>query len=189
MNNKKLDFPESLEEYIKQKRDDMLNNFHRVLPTNELLFDRWEKGKYLNFGENSNIYDTSIIMGDVKVGKNVWIGPYTLLDAVNGSVEIGDWCAISSGVFIYTHDSSKYYLSSGTCPFVKGNIKIGNNTQIGSMSIIACGVTVGNHCVIGANSFVNKDIPDYSIACGTPAKVIGEVIIKNNDIEFKYFNK
>lgn len=56
------------------------------------------------------------------------------------------------------------------------------------MSIISCGVSIGHHCIIGANSFVNKDIPDYSIAAGNPAKVIGEVRIKENgDIERFYY--
>ena len=179
-------FEDNLQEYIQSKRAEMHAKYNRVLPTNELFYDRWQKAKDLKFGENSNIYDTSIVMGNVKVGKNVWIGPYTLLDGVKEEIEIGDWCTISTGVLIFTHDSTKYYLTSGKQNFQQGKVKIGNNTQIGSMSMISHGVTIGHHCVIGANSFVKSDIPDFSIAVGTPAKVIGRVVLENDDVRLEY---
>jgi len=65
----------------------------------------------------------------------------------------------------------------------KGEVVIGKNSWIGeNVSII--GAKIGKHCVIGANSFVNSDIPDYSIAVGTPAKVIKKLNIdeRNNEI-------
>jgi acetyltransferase-like isoleucine patch superfamily enzyme len=49
---------------------------------------------------------------------------------------------------------------------------IGNNVQIGANSIIAPGVTIGDNVVIGALSYVNKDIPSNSVAVGAPCKVI-----------------
>jgi acetyltransferase-like isoleucine patch superfamily enzyme len=53
----------------------------------------------------------------------------------------------------------------------KGNVYIGDNSWIGeSVSII--GANIGKHCVIGANSVVTHDIPDYCVAVGSPAKVI-----------------
>ncbi len=55
------------------------------------------------------------------------------------------------------------------------------------MSIIKHGVKIGKGCIIGANSFVNKDIEDYSVAFGTPAKVVGKVILKGNDVSIKYY--
>ena len=61
----------------------------------------------------------------------------------------------------------------------KGEVIIGENSWIGeNVSIV--GAKIGKHCVIGANSFVNKDIPDYSIAVGTPAKVIKKISQKDN---------
>lgn len=53
----------------------------------------------------------------------------------------------------------------------KGEVYIGENSWIGeNVSVLSC--KIGKHCIIGANSVVNKDIPDYSIAVGAPAKVI-----------------
>lgn len=173
--------------FIEVKRKDMFEEWNRVLPTNELFFDRWEKAEFLNCGEGTTIYDSSVIMGNVEIGKNVWVGPFTVLEAINGRLKIGDHCNISSGVQIFTHDSVKSVLTSGKQGFEIGDVEIGNNTYIGGMSIVTKGVNIGDHCVIGANSMVNKDIPSYSIAYGTPVKVVGKVIIKDNNVEYKYY--
>jgi len=181
-------FEEEIENYINKKRDYIYKTWNRVLPTNELFFDRWDKAKYIKCGEGTSIYDSSIIMGEVNVGKNVWIGPFTLLEGINGKITIGDNCNISAGVQIYTHDSSMYVISEGKVPFKKGDVCIGNNTYIGSMSVIKENINIGNYCIVGAGSFVNKDVPDNSVAFGTPAKIVGKIIIENEEIRVDYFN-
>ncbi len=182
------EFAELFENYMLNKRNDMRRAFNRVLPSGEYIFNRFEKAKYLETGEGSSIYDTSVIMGNVEIGENVWIGPYTLLEGINGKLKIGDNSTIDAGVMIYTHDSTKKYISGGINPVETGDVMIGNNTVIGTLSIIGCGISIGNHCVVGANSFVNCDVPDYSIVAGTPAKVIGKVIgNSDNSVDFQYF--
>jgi len=69
----------SFVELYNKLRDEMRQNWQRDLPVEEMLFDRWERAKSLGFGEESSIYHNSYVYGDVKVGKNTWIGPYTLL--------------------------------------------------------------------------------------------------------------
>ena len=51
-------------------------------------------------------------------------------------------------------------------------VKILKDTWIGTNVVIVGNVTIGKHCVIGANSFINHDIPDYCVAVGSPAKVV-----------------
>ena len=183
------EFGALLETYLAEKRDTMRNRFNRVLPTGELLFNRFDKAPYLHCGEGSSIYDTSVVMGDVEIGNHVWVGPYTLLDGSNAPLKISDYVSIDSGVMIYTHDSTRYYVSGGINPFDKGAVFIGEHTVIGTMSSIGCGVRIGSHCVIAAHSYVNKDIPDYSIAAGTPARIIGEVKTnKDGSVSFAYFS-
>lgn len=183
----KKEFTENFNELMSIRRDDMRARFNRVLPSGEYIFNRFDKAEYLNCGEGSSIYDTSIVMGNVKIGSHVWIGPYTLLDGYNAKLEIGDYVSIDAGVMIYTHDTTKNYISGGREPVVLGDVTIGNNTVIGTMSMIGCGVTIGNHCVIGAHSYVNIDIPDYCIAAGNPAKIIGIVKIdEDGKVEFLY---
>lgn len=182
-------FEDEFNKFIQTKRQEMKDKYNRVLPTGELIFNRFDKAKYLNCGAGTSIYDTSIVMGDVKIGENVWIGPYTILEGLNEKLIIGNFVSIAAGVMIYTHDSTKYFLTGGAAPYEKGEVIIGDNTVIGTMSMIGYGVHIGNHCVIGAHSFVNTDIPDYSIAVGVPAKIIGKVIINGSQVNFEYLNR
>lgn len=163
-----------IEDLYRHLRQKMRQKWNRDLPFNELLFDRWERAKHLNFGENASIYNNSYVYGDVKVGHNTWIGPYTLLDGTGG-LDIGDWCCISANVHIYTHDTVDRFVSGGEEPTQYAPVNIENNCYIGPNSIIRRGVTIGHHAVIGASTFVNKDIPPFSIAVGTPVKIIGKV--------------
>jgi len=145
--------------------------FNRVLPISELITDRWEKAAFLGFGEKTSVYDSSYIYGEVKVGKNTWIGPFTILDGTGG-LTIGDNCSISAGVQIYSHDTVKWAISGGDAPYDYKPTLIGNNCYIGPNSIISKGVTIGNNCIVGANSFVNKSFNDNSRIAGNPARII-----------------
>jgi hypothetical protein len=64
-----------LDHYFKQK-------FNRNLPFAEVLFDRWDKSKSLGFGKGTSVYDSCHVFGDVRVGENVWVGPFTIIDGI-----------------------------------------------------------------------------------------------------------
>ena len=159
--------------FIVFRRNKIKKLYDRVLPLNELLSDRWEKAKFLGFGEKSSIYDSSIVLGKVKVGANTWIGPFTILDG-SGGLKIGDNCSISAGVQIYSHDSVKWAVSGGTAQYEYGNVIIGNNCYIGPNSIISKGCILGEGTIVGANTFVNSSFPANSKIGGNPAKLLGE---------------
>ena len=165
---------DDLEYYIMEVRRLFKKKWNRVIPISETLLGdraRWEKAEFLGFGEGTSIYDNSFVFGDVKVGKNTWIGPFTVLDG-SGGLEIGDFCSISAGVQIYSHDSVKWAITGGKEKYEYALTKIGNCCYLGPNTIIEKGVKIGDHSIIGANSFVNKDIPSYSVAVGCPARVI-----------------
>ncbi|MEK6886804.1 MAG: acyltransferase [Nanoarchaeota archaeon] len=145
--------------------------------------------------ENKKVkyHETTWIVGNPMIGKGTWIGAFTVIDG-SGGLEIGKECDISSGVHIYTHSTAKRCVSgkkfdkNGSIDrslIEKKPVKIGNNTFIGANSTILMGVTIGKHSIIGAGSVVIKNIPDYSVAAGTPAKVIGKIIINKNSTEIK----
>jgi len=155
-------------------RDETREHWQRALPLEEMLFDRWERAKSLGFGEGSSIYHNSYVYGDVKVGSNTWIGPFTLLDG-SGGLDIGNHCSISAGVHIYTHDTVKWALSGGKAEYEHASVKIGNCCYIGSQTVIAKGVTIRDHSLIGACSFVKESVPPYTIAFGAPCRPVGRV--------------
>lgn len=163
-----------------------LSTLNRSLPFNETFVDRWERAIKLGFGEGTSIYDSSLVLGNVKIGSNCWIGPFTILDGSGGLI-IGNFCTISSGVHIYSHDNVKQTLTSGIIPIERSPVKIGNNVYLGPNVVVSKGVEIGDYCVIGVGSFVNKNIDSNTIVVGQPARPIGKVIIEENNVKFKYF--
>lgn len=187
-NDSQKKFYESILELHETLDNSFLRNHNRSLPLNEMLIDRWERAKKLGFGDNTSIYDSSVVIGNVKVGMNVWIGPFTIIDG-SGNISIGDYCTISAGVHIYTHDNVRQTLTSGKMQIERTPVLIGNNVYVGPNVIITKGVSIGNSCVIGAGAFINKDVPDYSIVMGQPGKVVGKIEFKNGEPVFVYDNK
>ncbi len=168
-------------------RATMRSAWDRDLPLVELLFDRWERARSLGFGEASSAYHLSYFYGRVEVGANVWIGPYTLIDGSGGGVDIGDYCVISAGVHIYTHDTVAWAVSAGRSERKRAPVSLEDCVYVGAQTVIAMGVRIGAHSVIGANSFVNRDIPPYSVAGGVPCRVIGRVeVSEDGTVEMIY---
>lgn len=168
---KKMKYYDKLLEVFKRLRDDKRNRYNRVLPFGDYIVDRWEKALYLGFGEGSSIYDSSLVFGDVKVGKNTWIGPFTILDGYGGLI-IGDNCSISAGVQIYSHDSVRWATSGGGQGYDYEPTTIEDNCYIGPNTVIAKGLTIGVGSIVGANSYVDKSWPQGSRIAGNPAKSI-----------------
>jgi len=167
-----------LGELYRERRSEMRSAWDRDLPFDELLFDRWERAQALGFGADSSIYHMSYVYGDVSVGEHTWVGPFTVLDGTGG-LRIGAYCSISAGVHIYTHDTVDWAISGGRAQPRHGPVTIGDCCYIGSQVVIAQGVTIGDHSVIGAGAFVNHDIPALSIAAGVPCRIIGEVRVSD----------
>ncbi len=166
-------------------RQQMKEKWDRDLPFQELITDRWERARNLGFGEGTSVYQSAYIMWDVKVGEHTWIGPNVLIEG-RAPVRIGNYCSISAGVQIYTHDSIRWALSGGKAPYEVAPVTIGDNCHIGACTIILKGVEIGHHCVIGAASLVNRSLKPYTIAFGIPARPCGQVVIHdNNEIELK----
>lgn len=162
-----------LKKFLQNRRLFVSQKFSRVVPFGDYISDRWEKAHYLGFGEGTSIYDSSLVLGDVKVGKNCWIGPFTILDGSGEGLIIGDNCHISAGVHIYTHDTVAQVIYNTNRQIAK--VSIGNSCYIGPNVVISKGVTIGNNVVIGANSFVNKNIADFSKVFGNPARVVESI--------------
>lgn len=101
----------------------------------------------------------------LKIGKYVDIGIFSYINAKHG-VELEDNVQIGSHCSLYT---------ISTIDNKHGKILVKKNAKIGSHSVVMPRVTIGENSIIGAFSFVNKDIPDNVLAYGVPAKVIKKI--------------
>lgn len=101
---------------------------------------------------------------NLQLGENTDIGAFTYINAKYG-VEIQENVQIGSHCSIY---------SWSTIDDKKGKVVIKKDAKIGSHSLVMPGVTIGENAVVGAFSFVTKDIPDNAIALGVPARVVKE---------------
>ena len=151
----------------------MKEDHARHVSLGDLLGDRWETARRYGFGEGSSCYDNVLILGEVKVGKNTWIGPNVILDG-SGGLEIGDYCSISAGVQIYSHHTVKWATGMGADPVELAPVKIGSGVYLGPQSVVQMGVAIGDRAVIGAMSLVNRDVPSDAKAWGVPARIIPE---------------
>lgn len=94
--------------------------------------------------------------------------------ALHGPLRIGDNVMMGPDVTIltYTHNIARIDIPMGQQGSVVKEVTIGNDVWIGMRSIIMPGVKIGNGVVIGAGAVVTKDVPDYAIVGGVPAKII-----------------
>jgi len=108
------------------------------------------------------------IRGNPKIGKNVYIGFFSVINAKDSYIEIGDNCDIATGVSINCADSHKRCI--GIIDYIeRKKIIIENNVFIGSNSIIKPGAHIRHHSVIAAGTVVDaRNIPPYSLVYGNP---------------------
>ncbi len=98
--------------------------------------------------------------------------------AAHELVEIGDHCMFANGCFV-TDAAHRFDDPDQPVPWQgftsKGPTRVGDNVWCGANVVITSGVTVGERCVIGANSVVTQDLPARTICAGAPAKVLREI--------------
>jgi acetyltransferase-like isoleucine patch superfamily enzyme len=113
----------------------------------------------------------------VTIGSGTFLNLGVMIAAME-LVEIGDHCMFANGCFV---TDANHRFSDPELPVTwqgfttKGPTRVGDNVWCGAHVVITSGVTIGERCVIGANSVVTEDLPPYSIAAGAPAKVLRTV--------------
>jgi acetyltransferase-like isoleucine patch superfamily enzyme len=155
--------------------EELRAKYRRSLSFQDGFFDRWERARRLGAGEAAQVYESVQVLGEVAIGRHSFVGAFCILDGGYAPVRIGDHVSISAGVHVYSHDTMLWSLSGGVADKRVGPVTIGSRCYVGSQSVIACGVTIGEQSVVGANSFVNADVPPRTVVAGSPARPIGRV--------------
>jgi acetyltransferase-like isoleucine patch superfamily enzyme len=136
---------------------------------------RLELGPHVLF--EPHVWITIADEGRVSIGEGTFLNLGTMV-ACQESVTIGAYCMFANGCFV-SDASHRYDDRNRPVPWqgftTKGPTSIGDNVWCGTNVVVTSGVSVGERCVIGANSVVTRDLPPFSIAAGAPAKVLRQV--------------
>ena len=111
---------------------------------------------------------------NIEVGKNFFANYKCMLIDV-AKIRIGDNCQMAPNVAIYTAGHPIHPVSRNSMYEYGKEITIGDNVWIGGNTVICPGVHIGSNVVIGAGSVVTRDIPDWTVAVGTPCRVIKNI--------------
>ena len=122
-----------------------------------------------------HVYLRAGMDGFITIGEGVAINSFAKIFG-HGGVTVGNNAQIGPGALLTTtsHDMENKMQTSFH------PIRIGDWSWIGANATVLPGITIGEHCIIGAGSMVTKDIPSYSVAVGSPAKVIKKISMKHS---------
>ena len=151
--------------------------------------------EYCEIGKGTKIWHFSHIMKNSKIGENCNIGQNVV---ISPNVKIGNNVKIQNNVSVYTGVICEDDVFLGpSCVFTnvinprafierkdeyrKTIIKKG--ATIGANATIVCGYSIGRYAFIGAGAVVTKDVPDYALVVGNPARIIGYVCMCGNRLE------
>lgn len=120
-------------------------------------------------------------------GSNISVGDHSLINRRvmlddRADLSIGSFVMVAAGVTIETHT---HPFDDFSLPIAYGGrsgrpVTVGDNSVLGYNAVLMAGVNVGYRCIVGANSVVTKDIEDYTVAGGVPAKPIKRYLPPNN---------
>jgi len=139
------------------------------------------RGGEIRFGENCKVADGAVVQGLVTFGDNCSVQSYTILtgygtvDDPSGQIRIGDGVRIAPHAMLIAanhnfEDADRPIHVQGLTP---APITIEDDIWLGGRVNVTAGATIGRGSVIGAGAVVTRDVPEFSIAVGVPAKVVG----------------
>lgn len=153
----------------RQRSVQLLYRLNHTLPFSEEYNALLQELLGGHLGEGSTIAPplSGAALDMLRIGKGVFVNS-NLLAMARGGITIGDHAHIAANVQLISNNHDPYDLDVLTCK----PVEIGDYAWIGAGATALPGMRVGRHAVVGAASVVTKDVPDYAVAVGNPAKVI-----------------
>lgn len=152
----------------------------------------------VEIGEGTKIWHFSHIQSGAKIGKKCVLGQNV---NVGNNVVIGNYVKIQNNVSVYegvtledyvfcgpsmvftnVKDPRSKYPQVGSQFYIKTLVKEG--ASLGANCTIVCGITIGKYAFVGAGSVVTRDVPDYALVVGNPAKIVGWVSEAGKKLDF-----
>ncbi len=132
-------------------------------------------GKHALF--EPDVWLTAPAPGRIVIGSGSFLNLGVMVAAAE-LVEIGEHCMFANGCFV-TDADHRFDDPDKPVPWqgfaTKGPTRVGDNVWCGAHVVVTGGVSIGERCVIGANSVVTNDIPPFSVAAGAPARVLRQI--------------
>jgi acetyltransferase-like isoleucine patch superfamily enzyme len=149
-------------------------------PVHGNVLEAFREGR-LEVGEHTlfepHVWITAPGDARVRIGSQSFLNIGVMV-AAHRLVEIGDHCMFANGCFV-TDANHRFDDLDKPVPWQgftsKGTTHVGDNVWCGANVVITSGVTVGERCMVGANSVVTRDLPPFSVAAGVPAAVLTTV--------------
>lgn len=163
------------ESYFAETVEEMMRSRVLCAKANAILPDDSSYVNYLEELFGRKLEDVRILTpfscdfgNRVTFGKNVFINHSAILSS-SGGIEFGDNVMVAPGLKIATinHDMYDRHVT-----YTYGKVTVKENAWIGMGVTICPGVTIGKYAVVAAGAVVTKDVPDYAVVGGVPAKVI-----------------
>ena len=136
-------------------------------------------------GKDTKVWQYSIIFSGAKIGNNCNICAHTMIE---DDVLIGDNVSIKNGVFLWdgTRVENDVFIGPNATfandrfprskqAYISGNTIIKKGASIGAGAIIISDIEIGQYAMVGAGAVVTKNVPEYAVVVGNPARVIGTV--------------
>lgn len=156
----------------------------------------------VQIGEGTKIWHFSHVQSGARIGRRCVFGQNV---NVGNNVRIGDFCKIQNNVSIYEGVTLEDYVFCGPS-MVFTNVldprskypQVGSQfyrptlvregASLGANCTIVCGHTLGKHCFVGAGAVITRDIPDYALVVGNPARIVGWISEAGSKLAFDDMN-
>lgn len=138
------------------------------------------EGRIPSIDPSAYVFPDAVIIGNVKIGKEVWVGPGAVMRGDYGEIVIGSYTAVEDNVVIHARPGEKTSVGEHV---TLGHLSVIHTPTIDDWAVIGMGSTISDFATVGKWAAIaegavvrnRSEIPEDSIAAGVPAKVIGQV--------------